>query len=79
MGAYGSAYLVESLINNKLWVIKRVDMNDMCIEERTKARDEARILEVLNHPNIIRFKDVFKDKKLNLNVVMEYADDGELA
>lgn len=54
-------------------------MNDMCIEERTKARDEARILEVLNHPNIIRFKDVFKDKKLNLNVVMEYADDGELA
>ena len=79
MWAYGSAYLVESLINNKLWVIKRVDMNDMCIEERTKARDESRILEVLNHPNIIRFKDVFKDKKLNLNVVMEYADDGELA
>ena len=48
-------------------------------EERYKARDEAKILEVLNHPNIIKFKDVFKDKKFFLNVVMEYADDGELA
>lgn len=36
-------------------------------------------MEVLNHPNIIKFKDVFKDKKLYLNLVMEYADDGELA
>lgn len=51
----------------------------MTYEERQKARDEAKILEVLNHPNIIKFKDVFKDKKLFLNVVMEYADDGELA
>jgi len=36
-------------------------------------------LEVLNHPNIINFKDVFKDKKMFLNIVMEYADDGELS
>ena len=44
-----------------------------------KARDEAKILEVLNHPNIIKFKDVFKDNNMFLNLVMEYADDGELA
>ena len=54
-------------------------MNDMAYEERVKARDEARILEALNHPNIILFKDVFKDSRMNLNVVMEYADGGELA
>ena len=50
----------------------------MAYEERVKARDEARILEALNHPNIILFKDVFKDSRMNLNVVMEYADGGEL-
>ena len=48
-------------------------------EERKKAKEEARILEVLNHPNIIKFKDVFKDREQHLNMVMEYADDGELA
>jgi len=78
-GAFGNAFLVQSQINHKLWVIKKVNMNDMAFDERVRARDEARILEVLNHPNIIQFKDVFKDKKLYLNVVMEYADDGELA
>ena len=36
-------------------------------------------MEVLNHPNIIRFKDVFKSRELHLNVVMEYADGGELS
>ena len=78
-GTYGSAYLVQSKITHKLWVIKKVDLNDMMFEERLKAKEEAKILEVLNHPNIITFKDVFKDKKLHLNLVMEYADGGELA
>ena len=56
----------------------------MTYEERSNARDEARVLEVLNHPNIIRFHDVFKVtkkdiNKMYLNIVMEYADDDELA
>ena len=61
---------------------KVVDLTDMTYEERRHARDEARFLEVLNHPNIIRFHDVFKVTKresMYLNIVMEYADDGELA
>jgi len=78
-GAYGNAYLVQSQLTQKLWVIKKVEMKDMSYEERVKPRDEARILEVLHHPNIIQFKDVFKDSKMCLNVVMEYADNGELA
>ena len=57
----------------------------MPYEERVNARDEAKILEVLNHPNIIRFRDAFisrktkKDNRMLLNILMEYADDGELA
>ena len=51
----------------------------MQYEDRVKAANEAKILEVLNHPNIIKFKDVFRDKNFYLNLVMEYADGGELA
>ena len=35
---------------------------------------EAKILEVLNHPNIIRFKEVYKTKQGQLCIVMDYAD-----
>ena len=48
-------------------------------EERERALQEARILEQMNHQNVIKFKDVFKDRQMNLNIVMEYADGGDLA
>ena len=47
-------------------------------ELRPVAKNEARVLQVLNHPNIIQFKEVFKDKKIRLNIVMEWADGGDL-
>ena len=78
-GAFGEAFLVNSKLTGQLWVIKKVDLKDLTYDERVKARDEAKILEVLNHPNIIRFKDVFKNRDLQLNMVMEYADGGELS
>ena len=55
-----------------------IDMKTMPRGSRSVARDEARILQVLSHPNIIRFHDVFKDKELILNIVMEWADGGDL-
>ena len=56
-----------------------IDMKPMERGMRSIARDEARILQVLSHPNVIQFHDVFKDKELNLNIVMEWADGGDLS
>lgn len=39
---------------------------------------EAKILEVLNHPNIVRFREVYKTKKGKLCIVMDFADGGDL-
>lgn len=47
-------------------------------EERRESLKEAKILEVLKHPNIISFKDVYKTNKGKLCIVMEYADGGDL-
>ena len=33
---------------------------------------------MLQHPNIIRFKEVYKTKKGQLCIVMDYADGGDL-
>ncbi len=35
---------------------------------------EAKILEAFSHPNIVKFKEVYKTKKGKLCIVMEYAD-----
>lgn len=50
----------------------------MSDEERKETLREAKILEVLNHPNIIRFREVYKTKKGKLCIVMDYADNGDL-
>ncbi len=49
----------------------------MSEEEKKETFREAKILEVLNHPNIIRFKEVYKTKKGQLCIVMDYADGNE--
>ena len=46
----------------------------MSEDEKRETFREAKILEVLNHPNIIRFKEVYKTKRGQLCIVMDYAD-----
>merc|ERR1711934_1228979 len=78
VGSFGTAYLVQCQSNNELAVIKQIDIAQMSEEERRETLDEAKILEVLNHPNICRFREVYKTKKGQLCIVMDYADGGDL-
>ncbi len=55
-------------------MIKKIDIAKMSDEEKRETFREAKIMEVLNHPNIIRFKEVYKTKKGQLCIVMDYAD-----
>lgn len=51
----------------------------MTPEQRTIAKNEAKILARLDHPNVIGFHDVYRtpDAK-HLDIIMEFADDGDL-
>ena len=51
----------------------------MDASDRKATIKEAKILEVLCHPNITSFKEVYKTKKGQLCIVMEYCDGGDLA
>ena len=63
VGSFGTAYLVECQSNGSLAVIKQIDIAQMSEEERRETLNEAKILEVLSHPNIVRFREVYKTKK----------------
>lgn len=60
-------------------MIKKIDIQKLSEQEKKDTIKEAKILEVLNHPNIIRFKEVYKTKKGQLCIVMDYADGGDLS
>ena len=52
----------------------------MTEQERKETQLEARILEKLDHPNIIRFREVFiaLRPRFTLNIVTDFADGGDL-
>lgn len=77
-GTYGTAFLVKGQESGALRVIKEIDLNEMDESDRKAALTEAKVMEKLNHPNIVTFHDVYKTKKKKLCIVMEYADAGDL-
>ncbi len=71
-GSFGKCYLVEAASDSSKRVIKQVDLNPLSKQEQTESYKEAKILEQLEHPNIIRFREVYKTKKNMLCIVMDF-------
>lgn len=77
-GAFGKAFLVQAESSKELCVIKQVNVSSLTERERQESVREAQILEALNHPNIVTFREVYKTKKGHMCIVMDYADGGDL-
>ena len=79
-GSFGKAYLAQCDSDNNKYVIKQIPLEGMSDEEKRETFNEAIILKKLDHPNIIKFKEVFLQRKPKpaLNIVTEYADGGDL-
>ncbi len=79
VGSFGKALLVKRKSNGEFFVMKRISMKDMSKEERTGALNEVKVLQLLKHCNIIAYLEYFEDPiSHELNIVMEYADQGDL-
>ncbi|KAJ5073401.1 camk family protein kinase [Anaeramoeba ignava] len=78
-GSYGVVYLVRSKKTGGMSVIKKVSLKDMSEKERKKVHKEARILQMLHHPNIVSYYDSFEDPETgSFCLVMEYVSGGDL-
>jgi NIMA (never in mitosis gene a)-related kinase 1/4/5 len=53
-------------------------MEELGPDNKKAAVRESRLLQVLNHDNIIRFKEVYKTNRGKLCIVMDYADAGNI-
>ena len=77
-GTFGVAHVVLAQSTKQVYVMKQIDLNFMDDNEKSEAFREAKLLEILRHPNIIEFNEVFKTKSGKLCIVMELGENGDL-
>ena len=78
-GGCGEAFLITSKkFKDKKLVLKEIDLNELYEEDIEDALQEASIMKLFKHPNIIKIRDVFKTKDAILCIVMELAEKGAL-
>mmetsp|Transcript_860 Transcript_860/g.2064 ORF Transcript_860/g.2064 Transcript_860/m.2064 type:complete len:546 (-) Transcript_860:14-1651(-) len=77
-GSFGKCYLMRCASDQSLCVIKKISLKTLSRPEREEALREAKILEKFKHPNIIRFREVYRTTRGDLCIVMDYADGGDL-
>ena len=79
-GAFGSVSIVKRLEDNKIYAMKRVKIGRLGKKEKDNSFNEVRLLASLDHKNIIGYKEAFfDDRSKTLNIVMEYAEGGDLS
>ena len=78
-GSFGSVFLVKRKLDQKLYALKSVFLDKLNKKEQENSVNEVRLLASVSHPNVISYKESFFDEKNNsLNIIMEYADNGDL-
>ena len=77
-GSFGSVYLVRRLADNKIYALKTVLLDKLNKKEQENSVNEVRILASIQNPFVIGYKEAFLDDNNTLNIVMEFADDGDL-
>lgn len=77
-GNFGSATLVQDLSDLKIYVAKKIVLNNLKEKEQQSSLLEAKLLRDLKHPHIVSYRDSFIDEGI-LIIIMEYCEEGDLA
>ena len=78
-GSFGVVFLVKRKLDSIIYALKRVNFTNLNSKERINSLNEIRFLSSISHQNIISYKESFYEEKTGfLNLVLEYANDGDL-
>jgi len=76
-GKFAIVYRASRKSDNQLVAVKKISIDMMDAKSRTKTLKEVKLLQTLNHPNIIAYLDSFIDGA-ELIIVFEWAAAGDL-
>ena len=71
-------FLVERKPLSKLVVLKEISANHLSEKEKWTHVVGTKIMETLNHPNIVNVIEVYKTKNQKIYVVMDHCQGGDL-
>ena len=78
-GSFSTVLKVQRKKDGIIYALKRVKFAKLSEKEKSNALNEIRILASINNKNIISYKEAFFDENdSSLDIVMEYADQGDL-
>mmetsp|Transcript_81380 Transcript_81380/g.141227 ORF Transcript_81380/g.141227 Transcript_81380/m.141227 type:complete len:841 (-) Transcript_81380:136-2658(-) len=77
-GKFSIVYMAKRLTDNAMCALKKINIFDMMVpKQREKCLKEVRLLQSLDHPNIVKLKDSFIDNN-ELLIIVEWAEKGDL-
>lgn len=76
-GSFATVKSAVSKADNTRWAVKCIDKASLSAEDEEALRVEVEVLQVVEHPNIVKLKEVFDCQK-TFYMVMEEMSGGEL-
>ena len=78
-GSYSVVYKVKRKIDDKIYALKKVKLQNLSEKEKENSLNEVRILASVRSTFVISYKEAFIDENdKSLCIIMEYADKGDL-
>ena len=78
-GSFSIVYKVRRKIDNQLYALKQVSLQNLKEKNILNSLNEIRLLASIKSNYIISYKEAFYEEKENsLIIIMEYADNGDL-
>mmetsp|Transcript_25511 Transcript_25511/g.58886 ORF Transcript_25511/g.58886 Transcript_25511/m.58886 type:complete len:780 (-) Transcript_25511:105-2444(-) len=77
-GKFSVVYMAKRLSDEVMVALKKINIFDMMVpKQREKCMKEVRLLQSLDHPNIVKLLDSFVDSS-ELLIIVEWAEKGDL-
>jgi len=74
-GSYGKAILCRRKVDSKMCIIKQISIKKLSKKEALLTEQEATLLKRLQHPNIVRVKEMVVGSSIDkIYMVMEYCE-----